>query len=104
MAQNRRWTRTWTNLIRQASGAAMRTVNVHEAKTHFSRLIDAAHAGETIVVAKDGRPWARLVPLEPAAPRRQPGVLAGRITLPPPEVLLEPLPAEELDALELPLP
>ncbi len=42
----------------------MRTVNVQEAKTHFSRLIDAAHAGETILVAKDGKPWARLVPLE----------------------------------------
>jgi prevent-host-death family protein len=40
-----------------------RIVNVHEAKTHFSRLIDAAHAGETIVVAKGGKPWARLVPL-----------------------------------------
>ena len=39
----------------------MRTVNVHEAKTQFSRLIDAAHAGETILVAKDGKPWARLV-------------------------------------------
>ncbi|MFM7548271.1 MAG: type II toxin-antitoxin system Phd/YefM family antitoxin [Cyanobacteriota bacterium] len=81
-----------------------RTVNVHEAKTHFSRLIDAAHAGETIVVAKGGRPWARLVPLEQPTPRRQPGVLAGRIPLPPPEVLLEPLPEEELAALEQPLP
>ena len=81
----------------------MRTVNVHEAKTHFSRLIDAAHAGETIVVAKGGRPWARLVPLESPIPQRQPGVLAGRLTLPPPEVLLEPLPEEELAALEHPL-
>ena len=82
---------------------APRTVNVHEAKTHFSRLIDAAHAGETIVVAKGGRPWARLVPLEPPPPRRQPGVLAGRLTLPPAEVLMEPLPEEELIALEQPL-
>jgi prevent-host-death family protein len=40
-----------------------RIVNVHEAKTQFSRLIDAAHAGETIVVAKGGKPWARLVPM-----------------------------------------
>ena len=40
-----------------------RVVNVHEAKTHFSRLIDAAHAGETILMAKGGKPWARLVPL-----------------------------------------
>jgi len=78
----------------------MRTVNVHEAKTHFSRLIDAAHAGETIVVAKGGKPWARLVPLEPSTPMRQPGVLAGLLKLPPPGVLLEPLPEEELAALE----
>jgi prevent-host-death family protein len=37
--------------------------NVHEAKTHFSKLIDRAHAGEEIIVAKDGVPYARLVPL-----------------------------------------
>ena len=80
-----------------------RTVNVHEAKTHFSRLIDAAHAGETIVVAKGGKPWARLVSLEPGTPRRQPGVLAGRISLPPTEVLLEPLSQDELACLEQPL-
>jgi prevent-host-death family protein len=79
--------------------SAYRTVNVHEAKTHFSRLIDAAHAGETITLAKGGQPWARLVPLDQAPPRRQPGVLAGRINLPPTEVLLEPLPEEELEAL-----
>ena len=48
----------------------MRNVNVHEAKTKFPRLIDAAHAGETILVAKDGKPWARLVPLETDRPRR----------------------------------
>jgi prevent-host-death family protein len=77
-----------------------RVVNVHEAKTHFSRLIDAAHAGETIVVAKGGRPWARLVPLEPPIPSRRPGVLSGVVALPPPEVLLEPLPEEELSDLE----
>ena len=82
----------------------MRTVNVHEAKTHFSRLIDAAHAGETIVVAKGGRPWARLVPLEAAAAVRKPGVLTGVLRLPPPEVLLEPLPEEELAELDRPLP
>jgi antitoxin (DNA-binding transcriptional repressor) of toxin-antitoxin stability system len=64
---------------------------------------DAAHAGETIVVAKGGKPWARLVPLEPPSPRRVPGVLAGRLKLPPLEVLLEPLPAEELAAMEQPL-
>jgi antitoxin (DNA-binding transcriptional repressor) of toxin-antitoxin stability system len=54
-------------------------VNVHQAKTQSSRLIDAAHAGETNVVAKDGKPWARLVPLEQGEPRRQPGVLKGQL-------------------------
>jgi prevent-host-death family protein len=82
----------------------MRTVNVHEAKTHFSRLIDAAHAGETILVAKDGKPWARLVPLEAEQPRRQPGLLRGQLQLPPIEALLAPLSPEELDALDAPLP
>jgi len=68
----------------------MRTVNVHEAKTHFSRVIDAAHAGETILVAKDGKPSARLVPLEPARPRRPPGVLRGLLQLPSTDELLAP--------------
>lgn len=79
-------------------------MNVHEAKTHFSRLIDAAHAGETIMLAKGGRPWARLMPLEQLTPQRVPGVLAGRLVLPPPEALLEPLADEELAAMERPLP
>jgi prevent-host-death family protein len=59
--------------IRKGLEPSMRTVNVHEAKTQFSRLIDAAHAGETILLAKDGKPWARLVPLEADQPRRQRG-------------------------------
>ncbi len=56
----------------------MRVVNVHQAKTHLSRLIDEAHAGETIVLAKAGKPWARLMPLAPPAPRRIPGRLRSR--------------------------
>ena len=46
----------------------MRVVNVHQAKTHLSRLIDDAHAGETIVLAKAGKPWVRLMPLAPPPP------------------------------------
>jgi prevent-host-death family protein len=87
-------------LVVELSSVDERVVNVHEAKTHFSRLIDAAHDGETILVAKGGKPWARLVPLEQSHPRRQAGVLATSVTLPPPEVMLEALPDEELDALE----
>ena len=47
-------------------------VNVHEAKTHFSRLLEQAHAGQEIILAKSGRPYARLVPLAPAKGHRQP--------------------------------
>jgi prevent-host-death family protein len=69
---------------------------VHEAKTHFSRLLEQAHAGEEIIVAKAGKPYARLVPLAPAAGRRQPGRLKGRVD----EAFFEPLPEGELDAWE----
>ena len=50
------------------------TVNVHEAKTHFSKLLDRAHAGEEIIVAKAGKPYARLVKIENSIPvKRVPG-------------------------------
>ncbi|OYQ25338.1 hypothetical protein CHU93_13870 [Sandarakinorhabdus cyanobacteriorum] len=42
------------------------TVNVHDAKTHLSRLLDRAHAGEEIVIAKAGKPYAKLVKLDAA--------------------------------------
>ncbi|MBO1081864.1 type II toxin-antitoxin system Phd/YefM family antitoxin [Roseomonas haemaphysalidis] len=62
----------------------MQTVNIHAAKTHLSRLVDAAAAGEEILIARAGRPVARLVPLQEVAamPRRQLGRLAGRIHVP----------------------
>ena len=90
-------------LVVELSSVDERVVNVHEAKTHFSRLIDAAHDGETILLAKGGKPWARLVPLEPPHARRVPGVLSGKLNLPPLEVLLESLPEEELAAFERPM-
>lgn len=71
-------------------------VNVHEAKTHFSKLLEQAHAGQEIVVAKAGKPYARLMPLAPEPPRRQPGRLAGRV----PDDFFDPLPAGEFDAWE----
>ncbi len=59
-------------------------VNIHEAKTHFSRLVERAAAGEEIVIAKAGEPRARLVPLVDAAPRRRkPGSMKGKIWLAP---------------------
>ncbi len=57
-------------------------VNIHEAKTHFSRLVERAAAGEEIVIAKAGQPRARLVPLErPSGRRRGYGSMRGKIWL-----------------------
>jgi prevent-host-death family protein len=63
----------------------MPTVNVHAAKTHFSRIVDQAAAGEEIIIAKAGKPVARLVPLmsPQQQPTRQLGALAGVAVIPP---------------------
>ena len=59
----------------------MQTVNIHEAKTQFSRLVDAAAGGEEIIIAKAGKPAARLVPMEPAKVTRRFGGLKGKIRI-----------------------
>ena len=49
----------------------MKTVNIHEAKTHLSQLVDAAAKGEPFIIAKAGKPLVKVVPVDaPAAPRR----------------------------------
>ena len=74
----------------------MRTVNVHEAKTHLSRLLKEVAAGEEVVIAKAGKPVARLVPVAALPEPRVPGVAKGRVT----DAFFEPLPEEELAAWE----
>ncbi len=54
------------------------TANVHEAKTHFSKLLERAHRGEEVIIAKAGKPYARLVRVTPVGDRR-PGAFRGRI-------------------------
>ncbi|WP_374447094.1 type II toxin-antitoxin system Phd/YefM family antitoxin [Stella sp.] len=78
----------------------MPTINIHAAKTHLSRLVDAAAAGEEIIIARAGRPVARLVALErPAAqPHRRLGCLAGRVRIP--ADFDAPLPDEVLESFE----
>lgn len=72
-------------------------INVHAAKTHLSRLLERAHAGEEIILAKGGKPYARLMPLAEKRPR-QFGFLAGQIQLSEAEnaELMRPLTDEEL--------
>ena len=55
----------------------MATVNVHAAKTHFSQLLERVAQGEEVVIAKAGKPVARLVPVEPVAEPRCPGSARG---------------------------
>jgi len=56
-----------------------RPVNIHDAKTHLSRLIERVEAGEEITLARAGRPVARIVPYAHRTQPRQPGLLKGKI-------------------------
>lgn len=57
------------------------TVNIHEAKTHLSRLVDEVSAGKELVIAKAGKPMAKLVPIKAVKPKRKPGFLKGKIKI-----------------------
>ena len=60
----------------------MESVNIHDAKTHFSKLIERVLLGEEIVIAKAGRPVAKLVPIPPEAHDRRPGSARGTFVVP----------------------
>lgn len=59
----------------------MKTVNMHEAKTHLSRLVEEAVQGEPFIIARAGKPLVKVVMIETDAPRRT-GFLAGQIDVP----------------------
>ncbi len=71
-------------------------INVHDAKTNFSKLLDQAHAGKEIILAKAGKPYARMVPLAPQVSKRQPGRLKGIDD----KAFFDPLPQAELKSWE----
>ncbi len=58
------------------------TVNIHEAKTHLSRLLERVQGGEEVIIANAGRPVARLVPIAPSG-QRQPGRAKGQVVIAP---------------------
>lgn len=76
----------------------MPSVNIHAAKTQLSRLVEDAAAGAEIVIARAGRPVARLMPLETAPPRRILGRLEGRLFVP--DDFDAPLPDEILSLFD----
>ena len=62
----------------------MQTVNIHEAKTHLSRLIEQASKGESFIIAKAGKPMVRVVPIEPEVPHvpQRLGFMRGKMRIP----------------------
>lgn len=74
------------------------TVNVHEAKTHLSKLLVRVGMGEEIIIARAGKPVARLVSISDRPDRRTPGTARGRIRIAPD--FNAPLPEEFLDAFD----
>ena len=76
-----------------------KVVNVGDAKTHFSKLLDRVAGGEEVVIAKAGEPVARLVPYGPAEATRKLGLLAGKMKVPDD---FDAPPNDVLDAFERP--
>jgi len=76
----------------------MRTVNIHAAKTQLSRLVEAVAAGEEIIIAKSGKPAARLGPLVSLQRKRHLGILTGKLRVP--EDFDAPLPEEVIEPFE----
>ena len=72
------------------------TVNIHEAKTHLSRLVDQAAKGNEFVIAKAGKPMVRVVPITAMPATRTLGFLAGRGTI---SADLKTAFAEDIDAM-----
>lgn len=59
----------------------MQTVNIHDAKTQFSKLIEAVSQGEKVIIAKAGKPVAQLTAIDSVPPARKPGSLKGKIKI-----------------------
>ena len=75
-----------------------KTFNIHEAKTHLSKLLERVGRGEEVIIAKSGRPVARLVPVVERPGRRKPGSAKGTLWMS--EDFDAPLPEEVLESFE----
>ncbi len=83
----------WTRL-----SLVMRFVNIHEAKTHLSKLVEEVAEGEELIIAKAGKPMAKLVPARKVRRRRRLGSMAGVFEVP--DDFDAPLPDDVIDAFE----
>jgi prevent-host-death family protein len=57
-------------------------INIHEVKTHLSRILEEVAAGKEVIIAKAGKPMARLVPMQEKATKKKLGLLKGKIKIP----------------------
>lgn len=73
----------------------MEMINIHQAKTQFSKLLLRVHSGEEIIISKAGKPYAKLIPLQ-TPEKRKPGIAKGRVT----DAFFDALPEEELSRWE----
>ncbi len=80
----------------------MKTVNLYDATTHLSRLVEQAAAGEEIVITKAGRPRAKLVPFHPDDRPRRPGIWKGQVWIA--DDFDQPLPVDLQAACSSPRP
>jgi prevent-host-death family protein len=92
------WAEPFSAEVDQLDLVNMEQVNVQDAKTRFSELLNLVERGEDVVIAKAGRPVARLVKIEQPTQRRL-GFLKGKV----PDNILEPMTEEELAEWERPL-
>ncbi len=76
----------------------MGKVNIHQAKTQLSRLVELAASGEEVIIARAGKPVARLVPYAPKGAARRPGELRGKMRIK--KNFDQPLPKEMLASFE----
>ena len=76
----------------------MHTVNIHEAKTHLSAILKRVESGEEVLIAKAGKPIARVSPIPASSGKRQPGTAKGRIAMT--QNFIEPLPENILKEFE----
>ena len=76
----------------------MNQINIHQAKTQLSRLVERVAGGEEIIIAKSGKPVARLVPYTPKRAARRPGAMRGKIRIK--KNFDAPLPKETLASFE----
>ncbi len=76
----------------------MHTVNIHEAKTHLSAILKRVESGEDVLIAKAGKPIARVSPIPTTSGKRQPGSAKGKIIMT--QAFMKPLPEDILKEFE----